>query len=171
VQTLERRRRWQTSPPPNLLRLTASPSWNLTSPETKMARLPCCRDVIVLLWRVFQFAAITVPRSRRLARYASFLRVISTASLCDLRLWRQCGEGMWAFVRFEPAGFNVIRYLHIVTLFYCCFLRCLGLVKIQRHMADDLWRHYWQTRPDNVKTSDAELSFDSGWSLVVIELL
>ena len=34
-------------PPPSLPRSTASPSWNLTSPETKTARLPYCRDVTV----------------------------------------------------------------------------------------------------------------------------
>ena len=75
-----------------------------------MARLPYCRDVTVLLWRVFRFAAITVPRTRMLARDACFFSVISTASLWDLRLCRQWGEGMWAYVRIEHARFNVVRH-------------------------------------------------------------
>jgi len=58
----------------------------MTSPETKMARLPYYRDVTVLLWRVFRIAAITVPRSRMLARDANFFNVTSTASLRNLRL-------------------------------------------------------------------------------------
>ena len=53
-----------------------------------MARQPYCRDVTVLLCRVFRFAAITVPRTRMLARDASFFSVISTASLWDFRLCR-----------------------------------------------------------------------------------
>ena len=51
-----------------------------------MARLPYCRDDTVLLWRLFPFAAITVPRTRMLATDASFFSVISTASRWDLRL-------------------------------------------------------------------------------------
>ena len=97
-------------PPPSLLRSKASPSWNLTSPGTKMARLPKCRDVTVLLWRVFRFAAITLPRSRMLATDASFFSVISTASRWDLRLWRQWGEWMWAYISIEPAVFNFVRH-------------------------------------------------------------
>jgi len=97
----------------------ASPSWNLTSPATKMARLPYCRCVTWLLWRVFRFAAITVARKRMLARDASFFNVISTASLWDLRLWRQWGEGMWAYVRIEPAGSNMVRHCAHCNAFYC----------------------------------------------------
>ena len=109
------------SPPPSLLRLKASPSWNLTSPGTKMARLPYCRDVTVLLWRVFRFAAITVPRRRMLATDASFFSVNSTASRWDLRLWRQWGEGMWAYVSIEPAVYNFVRhraFCNAVLLFF-----------------------------------------------------
>ena len=75
-----------------------------------MARLPYCRDVTVLLRRVFRFAAITKPRSRMLARDVSLFSVISTASLWDLGILRQWGEGMRACVSIEPAGFNVVRH-------------------------------------------------------------
>ena len=109
----------ESAHPPSLLRSKASSSWNLTSPWTKMARQPYFRDVTVLLWRVFRFAAITVPRSRMLAIDASFIRVISTASRWDLRLWRQWGEGMWAYVSIEPAFFILLDTVHIVTLCYC----------------------------------------------------
>jgi len=51
-----------------------------------MARLPYCRDVTVLLWRGFRFAAVTVPRIRMLVRDGSFFSITSTASLWDLRL-------------------------------------------------------------------------------------
>ena len=83
-----------------------------------MARLPYCRCVTVLLWHVFRFAAITLPRSRMLARYACFFNVISTASLWDLRrLCRQWGERMWAYVRIEPVGSNVARHCaHCIAL-------------------------------------------------------
>ena len=111
----------KSASPPSLLRLKASPSWNLTSPGTKMARLPYCRDVTVLLWRVFRFAAITVPRSRMLATDASFFSVNSTASRWDLRLWRQWGEGMWAYVSIEPAVYNFVRhraFCNAVLLFF-----------------------------------------------------
>ena len=47
----------ENAPPPSLPTSMASPSWNLTSPGTKTARLPYCRCVTVLLWRVFRFAA------------------------------------------------------------------------------------------------------------------
>ena len=98
-------------PSPSLLRLSASPSWNVTSPETKMAR----RDVTVLLWRVFRIAAITVPRSRMLARDTNFLNVTSTASLWNLRLWRsgvkECGH-MYELL---------LDTVHIVMVFYCFF--------------------------------------------------
>ena len=107
-----------------------------------MARLPYCRDVTVLLWRVFRFAAITTPRSRMLARDVSFISVISTASLWDLRHYRQWNEEMWPYVRTEPAGFNFAKnraHCNALSLF---FLRCLRLVKIQRYMADDSWQHY-----------------------------
>ena len=157
-------------PPPSLLRSKASPSWNLTSPGTKMARLPYRRDVTVLLWRVFRFAAITVSRSRMLATDASFFSVISTASRWDLRLWRQWGEGMWAYVSIEPAVFNFVRHRAHCNAVLLFFLRCLRPVKIQRHVADDFWQHYWPTRPDYVKIGDAEQSFDSGWRVVFIKL-
>ena len=75
-----------------------------------MARLPYRRDVTVLLWRVFRFAANTVPRSRMVATDASFFSVISTASRWDLRLCRQWGEGMLAYVSIEPAVFNFVRH-------------------------------------------------------------
>ena len=107
-----------------------------------MARQPYCRDVTVLLWRVFRFAAITVPRSRMLATDASFFSVFSTASRWDLRLWRQWGEGMWAYVRIEPAAFNFVRHRAHCNALLLFFLRCLSPVKIQRHMADDFWQHY-----------------------------
>ena len=158
------------SSPPSMLRSKASPSWNLTSPGTKMARLPYRRDVTVLLWRVFRFAAITVSRSRMLATDASFFSVISTASRWDLRLWRQWGEGMWAYVSIEPAVFNFVRHRAHCNAGLLFFLRCLRPVKIQRHVADDFWQHYWPTRPDDVKIGDAEQSFDSGWRVVFIKL-
>ena len=85
-------------------RSTASPSWILTSPQTKMPRLPYCHDV------TFRFGAIITRRSRMLARDASFFSVISTASLWDWCLWRQCGEGMWICVSIEPASFNVFNH-------------------------------------------------------------
>ena len=47
VHTLKENRRRKKTPPPSLPRSTTSPSWNLTSPERKMARLPYCRDVTV----------------------------------------------------------------------------------------------------------------------------
>ena len=52
-------------------------------------KLHVCRIVVTS-----QFGTITTPRSRMLARDASFFRVISTASLWDLHLWRQWGEVM-----------------------------------------------------------------------------
>ena len=84
-------------PPPSLTRSTASPSWILTSPQTKMPRLPYCHDV------TFRFGAIITRRSRMLTRDASFFSVISTTSLWDWWLWRQCGEGIWICVSIEPA--------------------------------------------------------------------
>jgi len=100
-----------------------------------------------------------------------YFHVISTASLWDLRLWRQWGEGMWEYVRIEPADSNVVRHCaHCNALFFNVFLRCLRPVKKQRHMADNFWQHYWPTRPDAMKTGDADQSFDSGWSLVFIKL-
>ena len=164
----ERKKKIEESPPPSLPRSTASPSWNLTWPE--MARLSYCRDVTVLLGGLFRFGAITTSHSRMLARYASFFSVNSTASLWDLRLWRQWGEGMWACVRIEPAGFNVVRNRALCNSLLLFFYRCLHLVKIQRHMGDDIWQHYWPTRPNDLKTGDAEQSFDSGWSLLFSEL-
>ena len=104
------------------------------------------RDVTVLLWRVFRFAAITVLRSRMLATDASFFSVISTASRWDLRLWRQWGEGMWAYVSIEPAVFNFVRHRAHCNAGLLFFLRCVCPVKIQRHVADDFWQHYWPTR-------------------------
>ena len=88
-------------PPPSLTRSTASPSWILTSPQTKMPRLPYCHDV------TFRIGAIITRRSQMLARDASFFSVISTASLWDWCLWRQWGEGMWICVSIEPASLNV----------------------------------------------------------------
>ena len=45
MQTLKRRRRkWKKLK-----------SWNMKSPETKMGRLPYCRDVTVLLWRGYVY--------------------------------------------------------------------------------------------------------------------
>ena len=131
------------------------------------ARLPYRRDVTVLLWRVFRFAGITVSRSRMLATDASFFSVISTASRWDLRLWRQWGEGMWAYVSIEPAVFNFVRHRAHCNAGLLFFLRCLRPVKIQRHVADDFWQHYWPTRPDDVKIGDAKQSFDSGWRVVL----
>ena len=45
-----------------------------------------------------------------LEKDASFFNVISTASLWDLRLCLQWGEGMWACVRIESTCVNVFRH-------------------------------------------------------------
>ena len=45
-----------------------------------------------------------------LEKDASFFDVISTASLWDLRLWLQWGEGMWACVILEPTCVNVFSH-------------------------------------------------------------
>ena len=69
----ERRKRRRKAPPPptpSFTTSTASPSWILTSPPTKMPRLSYCHDV------TFRFGAIITRRSRMLARDASFFSVI-----------------------------------------------------------------------------------------------
>jgi len=59
-----------------------------------VTRLPVCRHYC----------------SRMLARDADLFNVISTASLWDLRLSRQWGEGMWEYVIIVPAGSNVVEH-------------------------------------------------------------
>ena len=88
----------------------------------------------VLSWRHSRdvpsgFRAITTPRSRMLEKDDSFFNVISTASLWDLRLWLQWGEGMWACVRIESIIVNVFSHrtyynaLFIVFFFSGVFAR------------------------------------------------
>jgi len=106
---------------------------NGTSAESSLrhgivvARLPVCR----------------LYCSRMLAREARLFNVISTASLWDLRLSRQWGEGMWEYVRIEPAGSNVVLLdtVHIVTLFYC-FSQVSEPGESTAHLPDDFWQHY-----------------------------
>ena len=121
----------ESGPPPNLTRSTASPSWILTSPQTKMPRLPYCRDV------TFRFGANITRRSRMLARDDNFFSVISTASLWDWCLWRRWGEGMWIFVSIEPASFIVFShrtYCNARFIVFYCFLSSLRQMKVQRRM-------------------------------------
>ena len=134
MQTLkETRRRKKAPPPPSLPISTASPSWNLTSSGTKMARLPYCRDVTV---------GMSLPVSRHYhaaqpnaGRDVSFFSVISTTSLWHLRLWRQWDEGIWAYVRIEPIGLNVFCHrTYCNALFNVFFLRCLRQLKVQKRL-------------------------------------
>ena len=68
----------------------------------------------VLSWRhsrdVPSGFALTTPRSRMLEKDASFFNVVSTASLWDLRLWLQWGEGMWACEIIESTCVNVFSH-------------------------------------------------------------
>ena len=88
----------------------------------------------VLSWRhsrcvvVFRFDAIITPRSRTLARDASFFSVFSTASLWGLCLWHHI---MRACVRTEPTNFNVFRHRTYCNALFVVFrFRCLRLVNV-----------------------------------------
>ena len=70
-----------------------------------------------------------------LEKDGSFFNVISTASLWDLRLWLQWGEGMWACVIIESIIVNVFSHrTYYNDLFIVFFLRCLRQMKVQRRM-------------------------------------
>ena len=57
-----------------------------------------------------------------LEKDASYFNVISTASLWDLPLWLQCGEGMWACVIIESTCVNVFSHrTYYNTLFIVFF--------------------------------------------------
>ena len=128
----------------------------------------------VLSWRhsrgcPFRFRAITTPRSRMLEKDANFFNVISAASLWDLRLWCQWGEGMWELNIFVSTSLFTV---HIITLFLLCFFS--GVFARWRFRdalskAGDFWQHYWTTGRDWLKTGDAGQSFESQWNLVLIE--
>ena len=100
---------------PIYFRSTTSPSWNLTSPETKMARLRYCRDVTVGVSSPEQAPLIRLAAERWQEVPSSFLRVISTVSLWDWWLWRLM---VW----------RKFVIVHMLTLFLFCFFRCLRLV-------------------------------------------
>ena len=167
IERMKKKPQESALPPPSLTRSTASPSWILTSPQTKMPRLPYCRDV------TFRFGAIITRHSRMLARDASFVSVISTASLWDWCLWRRWGEGKWICVRFEPASYNFFspgtyyNALFICVVFSGVFVR--WKYRDAWSIAGDFWQHYRPTGRDDVKTGDAGQSFDSEWNLVFIE--
>ena len=136
MQTLKetrRRKKAPPPPPPSFPISTASPSWDLTSSGTKMARLPYCRDVTVGMF-------LPVSRHYRAAkpnagRDVSFFRVLSTTSLWHLRLWRQWDEGILACVRIEPIGLNVFSHrIYYNALCIVFFLRCLRQVNVQKRM-------------------------------------
>ena len=79
------------------------------------------------------------PLPRRAAecwkKDASFFNVISAASLWDLRLWCQWGEGMWGCVRIESTCVNVFSHCtYYNALFIVFFLRCLRQMKVQRRI-------------------------------------
>ena len=103
-----------------------------------MARLPYCRYVTLLLWRVFRLAAITVPRSRMLAKMpVSF--VYSRPHRC--RICAFDASGVKENVRIEPTGYNVVRHRAPCNSVLFYLFRCLRPVKIQRHVADDVWQN------------------------------
>ena len=68
-----------------------------------------------------------------LEKDACFFNVMSIASLWDIRVLRQWGEGMWAYVRIELTGVNVFSHCtYYNARFIVFFLRCLRQVKVQR---------------------------------------
>ena len=109
-----------------------------------------------------------------LENYASFFNVISTASLWDLRLWLQWGEGMWACVRIESTCVNVFSHrTYYNAVFIVFFLRCLRQMKVHRRMVQ-IRRLLAALLDDRARlgedwTDDAGQSFDSEWNLVFIE--
>ena len=66
---------------------------------------------------------------------ANFFNVISTASMWDLCLWLQWGEGMWACVRIESTCVNLFSHrTYYNALLILIFLKCLRQIKVQRRM-------------------------------------
>ena len=95
-------------PPPQFAYINGAAILKSDVVRTKIARLPYCRDVTVGM--SLPVSRHYQPRIRMLEKDASFFNVISTASLWDLRLWLQWGEGMWACVRIESTCVNVFRH-------------------------------------------------------------
>ena len=133
-QTLkERRSSRKKASPPQFAYINGVAILKSDVVRTKIARLPYCRDVTV---------GMSLPVSRHyhaacrmLEKDASFFNVLSTASLWDLRLWLQWGEGMWACARIEYIIVNVFSHrTYYNALFIVFFLRCLRQMKVQRRM-------------------------------------
>ena len=137
-------------PPPQFAYINGVAILKFDVVKTKTARLAYCRDVTV--GTSLPVRAITTPRSRMLEKDDSFFNVISTASLWDLRLWLQWGEGMWACVRIESIivnGFSHRTYynaLFIVFFFSGVFAR--WRFRDAWSKAGDFWQHYWTTGRD-----------------------
>ena len=122
---IEGKKETEESGPPTSLNSTMSPSWNLPSPETKMARLPHCRDVTVGVsssglapilrraaecWREMP-VSLQQSQTRRSGIYA----------FGDNRV-----KGMWAGVSIEPTCINVVsQRTYCDALFIRCRDTCL----------------------------------------------
>ena len=112
---------------------------------------------VVLSWRHSRdVPSGFAPLPRRAAecwkKHASFFNVISTASLWDLPLWLQWGEGVWACVIIESRCVNVFSHrtyyntLFIVFFFSGVFAR--WRFRDAWSKAGDFWQHYWTTGRD-----------------------
>ena len=119
---IERKKEYseESVPPPQFAYINGVAILKSDVVRTKIARLPYCRDVTV---------GMSLPVSRHyhaacrmLEKDASFFNVLSIASLWDLRLWLQWGEGMWACARIEYIIVNVFSHrTYYNALFIVCF--------------------------------------------------
>ena len=133
MQTLKETRRRKKAPPAQFAYINGVAILKSDVVRNENGAFPYCRDVTV---------GLSLPVSRHYhaaqpnaGRDVSFFSVISTTSLWDLRLWRQWGEEIWAYVRIEPIGFNVFGHrTYCNALFIVFFLRFLRQVKVQRRM-------------------------------------
>ena len=133
-QALKERRssREESVPPPQFAYINGAAILKSDVVRTKIARLPYCRDVTVgMSLPVSRHYHAAQPNAGK--KDASFFNVISAASLWDLRLWCQWGEGMWGCVRIESTCVNVFSHCtYHNALFVVFFLRCLRQMKVQR---------------------------------------
>ena len=110
----------------------------------------------VLSWRHNKdvpsgFSPLPRPVAQCWKKDTSFFNVISTASLWDLRLWLQWGEGMWACVIIESTCVNLLSHRTYYNALFIVFLS--GVFARWRFRdawskAGDFWQHYWTTGRD-----------------------